>query len=167
MKENENNKQIKEFSSLIEVNVKRLFRNEPLDFKLQVPDVSNESFIEYLTLAYETFWYRLYLVLAKHFPGKESPEKDFFEIINKISLPKIKEQVYTYLGLPVFDEKPIRTIQKLQIQKSADINFTQTVLSIQKTHKDLLHALIQANRSVPFTVDPIEHHKQKKAADKL
>lgn len=55
MKENENNKQIKEFSSLIDVNVKRLFRNEPLDFKLQVPEVSNEAFIEYLTLAYETF----------------------------------------------------------------------------------------------------------------
>lgn len=97
----ENDKDVKEYKKIIELNYKRLFKFEVPDFKFEYPkEFSKDEYMTYLKVSYLKFRFDVYKVLEEIASGRQATEEEMKKAINAADLAKIKEDVYVKLGFP-------------------------------------------------------------------
>jgi hypothetical protein len=117
----ENDRDVKEYKKIIQLNYNRLFKFELPDFKFDYPkDFTKEQYGMFLKLSYEKFRFDVYNLLEKECRGRKATDEELKEAINGANLSKIKEDVYIQLGFPKLDAKVSRTIMKSYLNHIPD-----------------------------------------------
>eukprot|EP00344_Euplotes_crassus_P004954 CAMPEP_0196994972 /NCGR_PEP_ID=MMETSP1380-20130617/1184_1 /TAXON_ID=5936 /ORGANISM="Euplotes crassus, Strain CT5" /LENGTH=438 /DNA_ID=CAMNT_0042410499 /DNA_START=1 /DNA_END=1317 /DNA_ORIENTATION=+ len=159
---NKDDAAVKKFQDNMEKNYSKLMNVERPEFHFEFPkELTKEDYLKYLKLSYAKFRYEIYHEVQKVMreTGQQRITKEQFDgAIKKVSLPSVKEQAYKKLNFPeVPGEKTGKTALKAYlVHMQNDEIWSSEILSLQKSHKEILFQIPEGRRIEGMHEDPLE-----------
>ncbi|CAI2369138.1 unnamed protein product [Moneuplotes crassus] len=153
---------VKKYNEDMERNYNKLMNIEKPDFQFEFPkEITKENYFEYLKLSYAKLRYEIYHEVQKIMKetGQQSiTNEQFGEVIKKVSLPDIKEKVYTMMNYPEVpgEKSPKTALKAYLVHMQEDEMWSNEVLCLQKSHKELLLQIPQGIKGEEMNEDPLE-----------
>ena len=169
---NKSDAAVRKFKDSMERNYERLMNVQKPEYDFEFPkELTKEDYIKYLKLSYAKFRYEIYHEVQKTMKETGQPrisKEQFDDAIKKVSLPSVKEQAYRKLGFPdVPGEKTGKTALKAYLVHMQDDDiWSNEILSLQKSHKEILFQIPEGRRIEGMHEDPIEAFDREREYEK-
>lgn len=172
MEANKNDVSVRKFKDRMEKNYERLMNIQKPEYEFEFPkELTKEDYIKYLKLSYAKFRYEIYHEVQKIMRETGQPrisKEQFDDAIKKVSLPNVKEEAYRKLGFPeVPGEKTGKTALKAYLVHMQDDDiWSNEILSLQKSHKEILFQIPEGRKIEGMHEDPIEAFDREREYEK-